>query len=337
MNSRIEWIDALRGIGIVLVVFGHVWRGLDGSGLIDSHAAFAAVDQSIYLFHMPFFFFLSGLLFESSIDRYGIRNSFLRRIESLIYPFLLWSYVSAFILFSTGGMTNRGQLSLYDVLAYPWPPKDVYWFLAALFVAQTVASLSVPLHSARIYFACFIILSIPNLLSDFSGHDVWLQKTIQNTPFLFLGMACSKHTFSNRGLALAAFAAFFGAEIVQFFWISTQGAVHYLLSCLAAISFAYATAWALQRPGAGAVQAPFAALGKASMGIYVTHVIALAATRIILSKLGVHALAVHLILGVSAGVLGPYLFHVLAEHFRLLRPLGLGRDRRKVTENAAST
>jgi energy-converting hydrogenase Eha subunit A len=73
------------------------------------------------------------------------------------------------------------------------------------------------------------------------------------------------------------------------------------------------------------------------MGIYVTHVIALAATRIILSKLGVHALPVHLILGVSAGVLGPYLFYVLAERFRLLRPLGLGRDRRKVTEHAAST
>lgn len=45
-GNRIVWIDALKGIGILFVCIGHYW-----------HFDYA------YLFHMPLFFIVSGLLF----------------------------------------------------------------------------------------------------------------------------------------------------------------------------------------------------------------------------------------------------------------------------------
>lgn len=54
---RQDWPDLARGIGIVLVVIGHVWRGLMATGLPIDPGLFAAVDGLIYAFHMPLFSF----------------------------------------------------------------------------------------------------------------------------------------------------------------------------------------------------------------------------------------------------------------------------------------
>ncbi|MGD9811430.1 MAG: acyltransferase family protein [Sphingobium sp.] len=46
-EERLDWLDAAKGIGIVLVVIGHVWtRG--------------SMRDAIYAFHMPLFFLLAG-------------------------------------------------------------------------------------------------------------------------------------------------------------------------------------------------------------------------------------------------------------------------------------
>ena len=48
MSNRNLLVDVAKGIGIVLVVLGH-------SGIEFGH-------YLIYMFHMPLFFFLSGML-----------------------------------------------------------------------------------------------------------------------------------------------------------------------------------------------------------------------------------------------------------------------------------
>lgn len=51
MDSRIKWIDAAKGLGIVLVVMSH-----------------APIDETLkaflFAFHMPLFFYLSGAVFR---------------------------------------------------------------------------------------------------------------------------------------------------------------------------------------------------------------------------------------------------------------------------------
>jgi hypothetical protein len=238
------------------------------------------------------------------------------------------------MLYAAGTVTNRNQISLYEALTYPWPPNDIFWFLAALFMAQTLASVVAPAHSTKLYFICFVVLSIPNLLFDFSQDDIWIRKTIENAPLLFLGMACSRWRFGHGGVAGLALAAFLAAQIMQFLWSATEGGLHYILSCIAALSFAYAASWCFQASEVG-MRGGFAALGKASMAIYLTHVLALAAVRIVLVKLGMRSLPVHVVLGVSIAVLAPYLFYIVSERLKLLRLLGFGRDRPKTATQAA--
>lgn len=60
MNTRNLWVDYAKAIGIVLVVYGHVVRGLLNAGILQDAEFHGLVDSVIYSFHMPLFFFLSG-------------------------------------------------------------------------------------------------------------------------------------------------------------------------------------------------------------------------------------------------------------------------------------
>lgn len=63
MHDRESWVDYAKGIGIILVVYGHVARGLFNSGISVPLNLYHLLDSIVNTFHMPLFFFLSGLFF----------------------------------------------------------------------------------------------------------------------------------------------------------------------------------------------------------------------------------------------------------------------------------
>ncbi|MEI6430434.1 MAG: acyltransferase family protein [Pseudanabaena sp. ELA607] len=94
IKPRIDWLDYAKGIGIFLVVLGHVIRGLYDSANLATPGQFAAIDSWIYSFHMPLFFFLSGL-FSYSANRKSIKDFFADKFRNIIYPYLIWSVITA--------------------------------------------------------------------------------------------------------------------------------------------------------------------------------------------------------------------------------------------------
>ena len=63
--KRIEWIDFGKGFTIFLVVIGHVLLGLYQSNrFVDTNDFILFLTQSVYIFHIPVFFTLSGFLFN---------------------------------------------------------------------------------------------------------------------------------------------------------------------------------------------------------------------------------------------------------------------------------
>ena len=73
-RTHIEWIDDLKAIAIMFVVWGHF-----ASGNI-------LVCRFIYSFHVPLFFFISGYLYKQEQKPYTlILNNFRR----LIVPYLV--------------------------------------------------------------------------------------------------------------------------------------------------------------------------------------------------------------------------------------------------------
>ncbi|MGN0524124.1 MAG: acyltransferase family protein [Eubacterium sp.] len=59
--KRIEWIDIAKGIGIILVVTAHTQ--MPSYSLFDGNNNILRL--LIYSFHMPLFFFLSGMCFKT--------------------------------------------------------------------------------------------------------------------------------------------------------------------------------------------------------------------------------------------------------------------------------
>ena len=76
---RIEWIDYAKVFGIWLVILGHI---LNAGRPIE-----AELHMLVYSFHMPFFFFVSGLLFSTKGMAFV---PFLKtKAKSLIVPYIL--------------------------------------------------------------------------------------------------------------------------------------------------------------------------------------------------------------------------------------------------------
>lgn len=80
-DNRIHWVDLLKGIGILLVIFQHC-IGLAGG--VESN-----ISVWILSFHMPLFFFASGF-FTGNYGEYFWRN----KVCSLMVPVLVFSIIN---------------------------------------------------------------------------------------------------------------------------------------------------------------------------------------------------------------------------------------------------
>lgn len=87
-KQRIEYIDVLKGLGILSVVLLHSYSGYEISGKPIEY-----VLKYITSFHMALFFFLSGLLYNPVITDY--KERIVRKIKTLLMPFVLWDGVIA--------------------------------------------------------------------------------------------------------------------------------------------------------------------------------------------------------------------------------------------------
>ena len=79
-KNRDPQIDVMRGIAILLVIWGHSISGMENP-----------VNRVILSFHMPLFFFISGLCYK---ERKIQKNNILQIIKSLVIPMITFSFIS---------------------------------------------------------------------------------------------------------------------------------------------------------------------------------------------------------------------------------------------------
>lgn len=119
MTTRIEWIDICKGLGIFLVAIGH-------TGI--AKASQTTYDW-IYSFHMPFFYMISGFVYnETKYDTFG--KYIKRRLKTLVIPFFFLNT----ILFGIAKVLNLDNIQ---------PPVHelctgvlAMYFLRVLFISE---------------------------------------------------------------------------------------------------------------------------------------------------------------------------------------------------------
>lgn len=134
-SNRIEWVDIAKGIGMILVIIGHL--------------SVPYTDLWIYTFHMPLFFFLSGTVFSGG--KYNFSEFLKKKIKGLVVPYFslgfgILLFFSALYLY----YDNTGNIPP-DFVKYALDtPLNMFinflvqrgywtvWFLACLFVAEVL-------------------------------------------------------------------------------------------------------------------------------------------------------------------------------------------------------
>ena len=86
-KSRMAWIDYLRGIAIVLVVYRHVLLGLQNSGMAPP-SGFLDANIMFFSFRMPLFFILSGIFITGSLAKKTLAGSFTPNSSCCYIPIL---------------------------------------------------------------------------------------------------------------------------------------------------------------------------------------------------------------------------------------------------------
>jgi fucose 4-O-acetylase-like acetyltransferase len=141
-NRRIQSVEAVKGIAIVLMVYGHVAQGVYHRGWWAAPSYFFQ-ERFIYSFHMAAFFFASGLFVSGSIVRYGARNFVLQRMRTVLWPYLFC--VAGFLAdqwIGSGGLGAAGPRDFTHSILIPVLTGDASWFLPTLFLCLLLSMLT---------------------------------------------------------------------------------------------------------------------------------------------------------------------------------------------------
>jgi len=71
-KTRIYWIDWIKAINITLLVWSHITP---------------VGEKEIFLFHMPLFFMISGMLYKQK----GSKEEFKSSVQTLLLPYIIYN------------------------------------------------------------------------------------------------------------------------------------------------------------------------------------------------------------------------------------------------------
>lgn len=119
-GTRLRYIDAMRGLAILLVVFSHVTNAYVKMPV--TNASFAGVYYMMTMFRMPLFFFVSGFFAFRTADRWTtptVKRVSFKKFKAQIVGFAVFCFLY--------GATMRGWH--FDFI---WT-SNPYWFTESLF------------------------------------------------------------------------------------------------------------------------------------------------------------------------------------------------------------
>jgi fucose 4-O-acetylase-like acetyltransferase len=228
-KKRIDFIDILKGMTIVLVVAGHFFP----QNILFPF--WTILHRLIYSFHMPLFMMISGYLYKTSLTIDSI-TSYLRflqkKIVRLVIPYFAISFVIIVIkIIAQNYLTLEHPVGM-DIIKYMFiNPLGGYatflWFIYVLFTIFLIFPLAnLVLKKAWIIFVVLLGMHFIELPSSFCLNLVgqyllyfWCGMwTAQNTVVL-IGVGQHQRVKYAVGAAVVFISTFFLSQLFTF-WIA---------------------------------------------------------------------------------------------------------------------
>ena len=333
-KKRYLWVDYLRGIAIILVVYHHTFLGIEKSGIIVPRSIVDA-NMAAYSFRMPLFFIFSGIFTALSLNSKPIKNILWSKFSILLYPYFIWSFIQITLQIFLSQYVNY-ESTYPDYLYILYQPKALaqFWYLPALFNCTLVFILiksyfkikaqyhlllgvilfllgpffiSVSMMSNWMRF--YIFLVIGDLLSGFI-----LKKAVRerlSKPFYFISFIpmffiAQYYYFNYIGArALENDSAIVGINYTNYILNEICFLMISLVGCTTFILFSIL----LEKWGRFKW---LRIVGFYSLYIYIMHVMLVAAVRLVLKQFfGITDYYIILPLGIIIGVIVPIIFYNL--------------------------
>ncbi len=202
--SQVNWVDSIKGIGIILVVLGHIS---------------SPFTEFIYSFHMPLFFIISGFFIKPSND---LKIEVLQSIKKIFTPFIIYLAIGFFVEFIKRFYLNRDQIIIEDLInalifmdysnlegTYAF----VLWFFPALFIGRLVV-LTILKYQNTIFLRLLSVLII-FLIGFYFNFPFAIDDGFISVPFIFLGY----YLFNNHNFFFSKKASFFLIIILALIFI----------------------------------------------------------------------------------------------------------------------
>lgn len=203
-RNRYDYLDIAKGLGILAVVWAHIM--LTGW----SH-------RVIYAFHMPLFFFISGMLFRR--ERFSSMGQFVqKRMKRLFVPYVAYS-VATWAIWALFRMARHDEVESY------WMPlaqtviaqgsgafmvhNSALWFVPCLFATELMFFPLSRLRDWQMLSVSLVLAGLSFMFGDFFGGDYWfllpwnLDAALIALPFYCVGNIISRHTTHQQLVSYA--------------------------------------------------------------------------------------------------------------------------------------
>jgi len=193
IHNRKDWIDIMKGIGILCVVAGHIIGGL--------------TTKVVYIFHMPLFFFIGGYLFR---ERKNQKEYFIDKFIHLIIPyfaflFLIYIPVQLCAIAQSHFNTSIILKSFFYILAGGRALSGyvtVFWFATCFFLVQQVFNFIVTKYNPRATLIIVLIMLLLSYINSIFIPQFWLpwnaNVVLAALPIFYIGFVYKKYNFKEN-------------------------------------------------------------------------------------------------------------------------------------------
>lgn len=319
-TNRIQWLDSCKGFAIILVVIGHMEKGINTAGLFpEQFDVLNAIDRCLYSFHMPLFWMLAGYTFYLAYckNRDERRDSFKKQLINSVYVYFLFSTIQWSIQYAFSGYINT-HVTFYDLLLSPIRPMSPYWFTFVLIFYYLFFYYFIRLKLPET--VKLLIIAVLSALGNPLDLDIVIPIRILllHMLFFYLGIyfaksgsmiADSKLAFSVLSILGVLALGICTATKPPYVPLLTDVLVPSLIGLLFFNLF-----YKLSFIGSSRF---LQIIGKYSLEIYVIHCILTAGVRVILSKLGVNNCWLMLVIGTVLSVSLPMLWAFIIKRLKI--------------------
>lgn len=312
-NKRIEWIDYAKACTCFLVVLGHIIQSLQKANIDPYSNITAFIEWFIYLFHMPIFMCISGMLYIKNKKDFTWENYkkfSIKKIINLAIPYFTFYviFVGLNMLFSRHVNSARGIEDLLKIFNQPIAP---FWFLYALLsIFLVIPFLEKILKGNKTHI--FFLLLMLKIISIFITTKIYfIDSVMEYSVFFYLGAFFYDKKQKTRNYMSVLYF------ILALIYYKLRTGLNVNVASLLKIFFAIAGIYVFLNIFRNINKSKILDTFKDyTFQIYLTHTIFAAAFRIILLKLGIINYFIHLITGVLIGIYIPVIVSKLSDKIR---------------------